>query len=636
MPVGSIWQRTSLKARLLSAMLALVGVLVAVNSALHLYWRVQEFLRDATERSINNARDVQSFVLERVAERTAKIVPPPQDIDESALLWADILKSDPTIRHLIRNIVVNSKLVTDVYITDASGKILNAVSEDQIGQIYRPHPNLAQWQAGNVFEKLQQILYNGRDYEIVIPLGVAEQSTPLFMIRAVVSSAMLWASLRPELLTIGISSAVVLIASILLGGFLANRILQPLKRLTQAIDQVSLGGNMEIEPKETREFATVQSKLYLLAQRFRGAREDVVQLRANIERMLQRLEEAVLLFDGRDTLIVAGSPAERLLGRERRKLVGARLEELFPASTSIGAAIQTARQFRQHLRDYPVEIPREGGPPQHLLLNVDPFHEEDGSKGTLITLRDAETRTQLEAQLDVSTRLAAISRLTGGVAHEIKNPLNAITLHLEVLRAQIEKEIPAAIPEVDIIAMEVERLNRVVKAFVEFTRPMPLDLRPVDLLEITTECVNRLRSEAARRGIEMDLKSGPEQAMILGDATMLKQAVLNVLVNAIEAMKDGGRIEIDVSQSLGDLVLTISDEGNGIPAEIRDKIFNLFYTTKKAGAGVGLAIAFQVVQLHNGSIDCADRPTQGTTFRLRFPSMREPARRALGAEGGGR
>jgi signal transduction histidine kinase len=243
--------------------------------------------------------------------------------------------------------------------------------------------------------------------------------------------------------------------------------------------------------------------------------------------------------------------------------------------------------------------------------------------GFLLTLRDAESRRQIGAQLDVAARLTAISRITGSVAHEIKNPLSAITLHLEVIKAKLQAGMAEVSTELDVISREITRLDRVVKTFLDFTRPVELRWSAVDLNEIASEAAALVQPQAARQRVIVEVAQAPGRAIVQGDRDLIKQAALNLVVNGVEAMKDGGRLNLTVRQSSEWLELLVEDTGPGIPDELRSKIFQLYFTTKPKGSGIGLAFAFRVAHLHGGAIDFSTEPGEGTVFRLRFPSAQE-------------
>jgi signal transduction histidine kinase len=232
---------------------------------------------------------------------------------------------------------------------------------------------------------------------------------------------------------------------------------------------------------------------------------------------------------------------------------------------------------------------------------------------------------RMASQLDVATRLAAISRLTGGVAHEIKNPLNAIALRLELLRARLGDPEPEVAGQIDILSKEVLRLDRVVKTFLDFSRPVEVHLEDVDLGALAREVTEFVTPQARMAKIQVEFSAPPEPALMRGDSDLLKQAVLNLVINAVDAMPGGGRLRVTLEKGRADknddkLILEVSDTGGGIRPELRDKVFQLYFTTKLGGSGIGLAMTYRAVQLHNGTINFKSEAEYGTTFRLEFPA----------------
>ena len=191
---------------------------------------------------------------------------------------------------------------------------------------------------------------------------------------------------------------------------------------------------------------------------------------------------------------------------------------------------------------------------------------------------------RMASQLDVATRLAAISRLTGGVAHEIKNPLNAIALRLELLRARLGEPDHELSGEIDILSKEVLRLDRVVKTFLDFSRPLDVHLQDLDLAVLAREVTEFVTPQARLAKIEVEFSAPSEPALMRGDSDLLKQAVLNLVTNAMmrwTRCKEGRRrLQVRVEKSGDKLILEVSDTGPGIPPELRDKVFQLYFTTK--------------------------------------------------------
>jgi signal transduction histidine kinase len=252
------------------------------------------------------------------------------------------------------------------------------------------------------------------------------------------------------------------------------------------------------------------------------------------------------------------------------------------------------------------------------LLAATPGGPNPGA-GLLVRLRDPEAQRKLGRELQTADRLAALSRVSSGVAHEVKNPLNAILLHVEVARSKLARGDTDVGPQMEIISREILRLDRVVKTFLDFTRPVELNLSTVSVRELMGEIVDLARPQADALKIRVNVVEDAEGAAVRIDRDLLKQAVLNVVVNAMQAMPEGGELSFESLAKEDTAEIRISDTGSAIPPELRDKIFRLYFTTKKEGSGIGLAMTFRIVQLHDGTIDFTSEPEKGTTFFIRLP-----------------
>jgi signal transduction histidine kinase len=611
----------SLKARLRVAIVALVTLVVIGMSVLYLYDFTRNTFRAASERAGLVADEVKGNLVDHLDRETAARGIHPVSLEEWKANWTKIIGTDPSIAEMLKRTLANADLVVAIVVTDDQGKVLAASSPDLVHTTLKPAEDFRDLQAGNWIVNLWDLMTRREDYTTTRPLGVAQSSQPLFKITVFIRSVLLMHAVQPALQVLALTFGSSLFIAIFLGTVLPNFILDPLQRVSQSIDLIRTGKfDTAVLPsqRESSEFAAVQSKLSLLGQQFRGAKQESLELRSNVEQLLERLEEAVLLFDNNGRLMMAGETSERMLAKGREKLIGRSLEEVFPDSTVLGSVIVNAVRARESVHNQPVTIPPEAGGAQRLLVSVEiltrPPSQED--IGTLITLRDVESRRQLEVQLGISSRLAAISRLTSGVAHEIKNPLNAMALHLEVLKGKLEIQEP----ELDVISREIKRLDNVVKTFLNFNKPVVLQARPIELNRVVEQVVALVLVEAQARNIEIEsLLNG--KLWINGDPDLLKQAILNVVNNGLEAMQDGGKLAVHTEWGGDECLLTIRDAGPGIAPEIQDRIFNLYFTTKEHGSGIGLATTFRVVQLHSGTIDFVSEQGKGTTFRLRFPGM---------------
>jgi PAS domain S-box-containing protein len=611
----------SLKARLRISIVAFVVVVVVGISALYLHNFTQLAFDAASARADLVADQVQGYVLERIDHEAVARNAHPASLEESKKLWYQIVETDPSISAMLRRTLANADVVVNIAITGENGRILTASSAYLLGTPPPPMESFKTLQQRNWLLNLWDLLTKNEDYSSTLPLGVQQLKQPLFNITVVIRSVLLRHALQPALNALAVTFALSLGIAVIFALGLPSLILRPLERVSQQIDLIRTGefeADARTLRRESREFADVQSKLNLLGQQYRGAKQDALQLRSNVEQLLQRLDEAVLLFDPKGRVMMAGEPAERMLGKGREDILGRQFDELFPKDSVLGFLVTRAVQMRQPLRDELVTLSNGGDSSMRVLLNVEILQKntDDEQIGTLVTLRDAETRKQLEQQLDVSSRLAAISRLTSGVAHEIKNPLNAMALHLEVLKNKLD----ATEPEIEVIAREIQRLDNVVKTFLSFNKPIELQASPVDLSGLVQEVVTLVAVDAGEKNIQVSTNFDGD-AWVNGDRDLLKQAILNVVINALEAMQAGGRLAVTTERAGAESHVVITDSGGGIPPEVQDKIFNLYFTTKDGGSGIGLAMTFRVVQLHSGTIDFVSEQAKGTTFRLRFPEL---------------
>src|SRR5438477_6965035 len=270
----------------------------------------------------------------------------------------------------------------------------------------------------------------------------------------------------------------------------------------------------------------------------------------------------------------------------------------------------------------------------------------------MLVARDLNYLSQVQSTIRYSRKLAALGRLSAGVAHEVKNPLNAMMIHLELLRQQfaprvagrgatgagraalgaaVAAEAPArvdtvdtintgqALEHVDVITNEIHRLDDVVQGFLKFSRPEDLKLQPVDLAALLGEVIPIVRPEAERDGVELIVEP-VDVPDVNGDPAMLRQLFLNLTLNACQAMPSGGTLRIGCEAVRGHRVATsFTDTGVGIQPEHLERIFDLYFTTKEKGSGIGLSMVYRTVQMHDGEIEVQSTPGVGSTFRVLLP-----------------
>lgn len=250
-------------------------------------------------------------------------------------------------------------------------------------------------------------------------------------------------------------------------------------------------------------------------------------------------------------------------------------------------------------------------------------------------LRAAAPAGLKPAQLaELSRRIAMVGRLTAGVAHEMKNPLNAMTIHLELLKQKLAAGKPAS-THVEIIEQEIRRLDERIQGFLRFVRPDEVSFAPVPVARLLSSVLDAVQPEAQRAGVSINRGCTDPSLHVEGDAAQLRDVFLNLAQNAIQAMPRGGRLSVSCTALPNQRVrVRVEDTGVGIAPENLAKIFELYYTTKERGTGVGLSMVYRTIQVHNGEIDVESTVGVGTTFIVVLPASAmvaaNAARNAIG------
>jgi PAS domain S-box-containing protein len=355
-------------------------------------------------------------------------------------------------------------------------------------------------------------------------------------------------------------------------------------------------------------------------ERIRGLLRDVAAETELLEMVMESMSDGVVVTDRENRILLVNKSAERMLPFGSEDLAEKLLWETIQDR-------EISAFFEHHLQGLDKVIDREftlgEGSARTLSLNVMPLVREGAIQGNVIHIEDVTEKRAREVRLRRAESLAALTTLTAGVAHEIKNPLASIAIHLELIRKAIEgrKNVPAkkVAENLAVIKEEVERLNRIVVDFLFAVRPMNAELVSDDLNRLVQELMDFMRFELEQAGITVELELLEPCPMIRLDEKYMKQALLNIVKNAISAMPQGGTLRIATLRKAGMLVLTVSDNGVGIPEENLEKIFEPYFTTREFGSGLGLTLVYKIVKEHLGDIAVSSKVGQGTTFTLSFP-----------------
>ena len=409
----------------------------------------------------------------------------------------------------------------------------------------------------------------------------------------------------------------------MLAALVSSLSLAPLKRITAQLDRIAKGEFDQKPLERGDEFGQVSTKISQIGMQLRGVREIFSNLRENIDQVLGGLDDGLLLFSVEGRAVMVSPAVERFLSLPSDQLLGRRAEDIFPPDHNVREAIKLRDGELEPVASAEVVLSGIDGPPRRVGVSVEVIGEGDARMGTLVKFKDLESRERIGTQLQVSERLANLGRITAGVAHEVKNPLNSMRIWLENLKASLPDVDGLPLQAVRVLDNEIDRLDSVVKRFLDFTRPPEMHQQESRLEEILEEVLAVERPEFDKANIKLESRLDAGVGNVLVDRPLLKQALLNLLVNALDAMPGGGQLFVALRRRGEMAEIEIRDTGRGIAPEHRQRIFQLFFTTRPGGSGIGLASTFRTIQLHNGSIAFDSEVGRGTTFRIGLPLARQ-------------
>jgi len=528
------------------------------------------------------------------------------------------LQTDPGLNSLLQSIVGYSPTIYDAAITDAGNRVLLHTDPASLGKRLPPREDFSRIRRGSFWRRMRIVYGRPRVYDVQVPL--LRDGKPAGAIRVGISTVFLRSELRPLLNNALAFSGIAVVVSFILAAALSNLALRPLETIARRLDLMTVGATeaaAEPAAEGADEVGAVTTKIDRLGRQMRDVKEVFSALKENLDQIMANLQDGLILFTRDARAVLVSASVELFLGRPRGQTLGYSIHEIFSGNTRLGGLVLDAFLSQRPLDQYEVET--ENGRRAQVSLD---FIEERGERiGALLTLHDAESVRRIEDEIELSRRLSAIGRLTSGVAHEVKNPINAMVVHLELLRQKLQTSDPDSRRHMDVIAGEIQRLDRVVQTLVDFTRPVELRLRQHDLRQVVEDVLLLAAPDAERQGVSIVREPAGEALPVRIDADLVKQAVLNVVLNGVQAMPQGGALSIAARREREEAQVEVRDQGPGIPAEIRDRIFNLYFTTKAGGTGLGLPMAYRVMQLHNGAMEFDSPSGGGAVFRLRFPLL---------------
>jgi PAS domain S-box-containing protein len=337
-----------------------------------------------------------------------------------------------------------------------------------------------------------------------------------------------------------------------------------------------------------------------------------------LDAVLDSMMDGIVVCDDESVPILVNKSAERLLPLSQAELFD---EPLWYSirDDELSGFFEMALTGQESIIDREFALDMKSST-RILAISVTPLVRGKKISGTLIHVEETTDKRRREARLRRAESLASLTTLAAGVAHEIKNPLGSISIHVQLMRKSLKgKADEPLIRYLDIVNEEIDRLNRIVVDFLFAVRPM--DIAPIndDPNTLLRELVEFMRVEVENAGIQLQVEYGKDIPLVPFDKRYMKQALLNLVKNAVAAMPKGGTLNLSLRAVNDELKLAVGDTGSGIPEDKLGKIFEPYYTTKENGTGLGLTLTYKIIKEHGGDVTVQSRQGQGSTFTITIP-----------------
>jgi signal transduction histidine kinase len=625
--------RLGIKGKQVIYVTSIVGAFAVILSVIYLAQLAQVSLKESHAR----ADAVASQIFNRAHE---------VGIDQAAPF--ELLRTDSGLRSILASSLY-FKSITFAAIVDSAGTLVAADPPlARTGSPLPPAEDLATLLARPALSQLMHV-YSSQGQNLEVRHALWSGDRQIGSIRIGVSTLLIRDDLSKSLWPPIVVAFVALTVGVVTASLLAQLILRPIHVIRSGLTRLGRGEfGVRLNLDQDDEFGDLGTFFNTVSAQLSADRSQMAGQVAHLESAVEHLEDAVAVVSPKGDLLFV-NPAMRML--LPGAATGATLDELAAPSHPLRRVFDETLATRQPhgpvslpFRAAPDEDSKRGPEAGERLILTHPVNDASGELvGIMLIARNLEYLGQVQSTLRYSRKLAALGRLSAGVAHEVKNPLNAMMIHLELLRQQFSPRVatvgragahgtalvatpdappvasPEALQHVDVIAGEIRRLDEVVQGFLKFTRPEDLKLQPVRLATLLDEVVPIVRPEAERNRVEL-VVACDNVPDVNADPAMLRQAFLNLALNACQAMPNGGTLRIRGEAARHRRVsITFTDTGVGIKPEHLSRIFDLYFTTRPKGSGIGLSMVYRTVQMHDGEIEVQSTPGAGTTFKLLLP-----------------
>lgn len=574
--------------------------------------------RTATERAATEC----SLVAGSVAQQLGFLV---EDDPQASL---PRLGRSPRLQQILDEAIARAPSVLQVAVCDPQGEVVThspRVIQSRTEELHPPLPSVR-----NLPQALA-LIWDLRDasrvYRVPTPVSLGEQ--PFATIRIDVAATFLRDSVKSTYYK-GVVGSLIFVLLVLAGGLaLSGMAVARLRALEASVSAMRAGRfDHEIPESGADEFNRLARELNLLGRQLRAEREQLGAGRT-LHQAADLLGEGVVTLGPRREILLVNSTASAWLGIDRAASHGRRLDDVLPADHPL---LVLARQLPA-VEERTMSMEFEGVGTRESLVAVGHRIEDpnESSPGLLIEIERSHEHAAFHNLIDQSRVLSRLGEMAAGVAHELRGPLQSLSFEIDALSSASARDPTAIEAHVRSASEKIQRLDRAIGGFLRIARMRPPVLERLDVGELVARIRDDATPDANLAGMEIELHPAGDLPEVMGDREILRQAVDNLLRNALQAQPSrDGRIVLRTQRETDWVCIAVEDTGPGIPAADIDKVFDLFFTTREGGSGVGLPLVRQTVELHGGEVAIASQPDSGTQVTIRLPPA--PTDRSAWAE----
>ncbi len=529
-----------------------------------------------------------------------------------------------SLRKLMTSMTTETGSILHILLINNNMKILLSSNKAVEGQVYRSPEELKNLQSPEP-QVLTKTWEGGVDVlDVIIPLW--NQEGQIFSYLRLVLSHKELINFYKDLTPVFLPIAAVFM---LLIGFsfysLAQGYRRPLESVKNLASQLDKGDySYRINYSRKDEFTDAFRSLNKTIEKVGLLDESYKKAEKQISRLLTAVDESIVLLNQRKEIISYNDAAVRIFSCSPDVPFFKCFKKIFAETHELKELINQAVKDK-HPQKLSKEIVVWLPDGQDLLLQVtvQVFREGKHNDTILLTFKDLRRLDELQINLQRSMKFGVIANLASSISHEIKNPLSAMAIHTEILNNRLPRmhldDDGKISNSLTVLQNEVKRLNRIINQFFNLAQLRKSDLQIIKINPIINDVLMLVQQQAIERNIHVESRLDENIDFIYGEADQLKQVFLNIVINAFHAIEKGGTVSISTKMFNKRVLVEITDDGIGMPPEVQQQIFSLYYTTKKDGAGIGLAVSKNIMEAHEGSMVFESTEGKGTKFILNFP-----------------